>query len=203
MSDLESHGAFTGEYSGLLTSVYLTVGAGGICLIAFETLRHVSRRRGKQGAPPHSKGRRIKTLSPDQHPHDESLSRPKSKAFSWDYWRIGRHEKDPMATGDEVYELCERNRKGGFDRTIGKQGFTNDRQTRVGLVKRILGSRESWEFAYLFENRCWNAIHPAEPMPRWPLVWIYSVLVFPERDLVRRAGLDCASHSRFLRGSCE
>jgi hypothetical protein len=43
---------FTGEYSGLLSSLYVTAGLGSLCLIGFEVLRHVPRRRGEQGAKP-------------------------------------------------------------------------------------------------------------------------------------------------------
>lgn len=35
---------------------------------------------------------------------------------------------------------------------------------------------------------------------KWPLIWIYSVIMFPEKDLPGRVGLDCTAHSRFLRG---
>ena len=135
---------FTGEYSGLLSSLYVTAGLGSLCLIGFEVLRHVPRRRGEQGAKPpknHSRYRmskrraRIETEPPRNRPG----------VLSWEYWRAGRHNNISVTEYNETHELKERNFKKGL-KLIGKDGYTDDRSARVNMVQRMLGSRESWEF---------------------------------------------------------
>ncbi|KAF5369353.1 hypothetical protein D9758_002763 [Tetrapyrgos nigripes] len=63
-----------------------------------------------------------------------------------------------------------------------------------------LGSRESWEFGYLYQGRSW-ARYPSPPSPLgWPLGWIPQILKFPEDELNRLRGIDAALYIRFLRG---
>ncbi|KAG7088362.1 hypothetical protein E1B28_012366 [Marasmius oreades] len=63
-----------------------------------------------------------------------------------------------------------------------------------------LGSRESWEFGYLYQGRSW-ARYPSSPSPRgWPLSWVPQVVRFPEDKLNELRGLDAVVYIRFLRG---
>ncbi|KDR82888.1 hypothetical protein GALMADRAFT_134426 [Galerina marginata CBS 339.88] len=63
-----------------------------------------------------------------------------------------------------------------------------------------LGSRESWEFGYLYQGRSW-ARFASPPSPAgWPLSWVRQVLDFPEDRLRELRGLDATIYIRFLRG---
>ncbi|KAF9267346.1 hypothetical protein L218DRAFT_1060664 [Marasmius fiardii PR-910] len=63
-----------------------------------------------------------------------------------------------------------------------------------------LGSRESWEFGYLYQGRSW-ARFPSPPSPRgWPLSWVPQAVHFTEDKLNELRGLDAALYIRFLRG---
>ncbi|KAJ4482111.1 hypothetical protein J3R30DRAFT_3286495 [Lentinula aciculospora] len=65
----------------------------------------------------------------------------------------------------------------------------------------VLGSRESWEFGYLYQGRSW-ARYASPPIPLdWPLGWIPQVLRFSEDQLNQLRGVDAALYIRFLRGS--
>ncbi|KAF8158103.1 hypothetical protein B0H34DRAFT_441453 [Crassisporium funariophilum] len=63
-----------------------------------------------------------------------------------------------------------------------------------------LGSKESWEFGYLYQGRSW-ARYPSPPSPAgWPLSWVKQAIKFPEDKLNELRGLDAALYIRFLRG---
>ncbi|KJA17998.1 hypothetical protein HYPSUDRAFT_45721 [Hypholoma sublateritium FD-334 SS-4] len=63
-----------------------------------------------------------------------------------------------------------------------------------------LGSRESWEFGYLYQGRSW-ARFPSPPSPTgWPLSWVKQAVYFPEDKLNELRGLDATLYIRFLRG---
>ncbi|PFH54095.1 hypothetical protein AMATHDRAFT_38479 [Amanita thiersii Skay4041] len=63
-----------------------------------------------------------------------------------------------------------------------------------------LGSRESWEFGYLFQGRSW-ARYPSPPSPLgWPLSWVKPIIYFPEDELNELRGVDATLYIRFLRG---
>ncbi|KAJ3997551.1 hypothetical protein F5050DRAFT_1877098, partial [Lentinula boryana] len=63
-----------------------------------------------------------------------------------------------------------------------------------------LGSRESWEFGYLYQGRSW-ARYPSPPLPLdWPLGWIPQTLKFSEEQLNQLRGVDAVLYIRFLRG---
>ncbi|KAJ7672754.1 hypothetical protein B0H17DRAFT_1170837 [Mycena rosella] len=56
-----------------------------------------------------------------------------------------------------------------------------------------LGSRESWEFGYLYQGRSW-ARYPSPPSPRgWPLSWV--------KQMNELRGVDATLYVRFLRGA--
>ncbi|KIL63242.1 hypothetical protein M378DRAFT_80006 [Amanita muscaria Koide BX008] len=65
-----------------------------------------------------------------------------------------------------------------------------------------IGSRESWEFGYLFQGRSWaRRVYPSPPSPvGWPLSWINEVARFPESKLNELCGVDATLYTRFLRG---
>ncbi|KAF8890016.1 hypothetical protein CPB84DRAFT_1816390 [Gymnopilus junonius] len=66
--------------------------------------------------------------------------------------------------------------------------------------RRGLGSRESWEFGYLYQGRSW-ARFASPPSPAgWPLSWVKQALEFPEDRLRQLRGLDATVYIRFLRG---
>ncbi|KIM43405.1 hypothetical protein M413DRAFT_69962 [Hebeloma cylindrosporum] len=63
-----------------------------------------------------------------------------------------------------------------------------------------LGTRESWEFGYLYQGRSW-ARFPSPPTPTgWPLSWVRQAIEFPEDRLRELRGLDATIYIRFLRG---
>ncbi|KAF9077786.1 hypothetical protein BDP27DRAFT_1311677 [Rhodocollybia butyracea] len=63
-----------------------------------------------------------------------------------------------------------------------------------------LGSRESWEFGYLYQGRCWaRYASPRIPL-QWPLGWLPQTLRFSEEQLNQLRGVDAALYIRFLRG---
>ncbi|PPQ91695.1 hypothetical protein CVT25_012908 [Psilocybe cyanescens] len=63
-----------------------------------------------------------------------------------------------------------------------------------------LGSRESWEFGYLYQGRSWARL-PSPPTPTgWPLSWVKQAIYFPEEKLRELRGLDATIYIRFLRG---
>ncbi|KAF9046608.1 hypothetical protein BJ165DRAFT_1346094 [Panaeolus papilionaceus] len=63
-----------------------------------------------------------------------------------------------------------------------------------------LGSKESWEFGYLYQGRSW-ARSPSPPTPAgWPLSWVKEAINFPEEKINELRGLDAALYIRFLRG---
>ncbi|KAF8645225.1 hypothetical protein AX16_008052 [Volvariella volvacea WC 439] len=64
-----------------------------------------------------------------------------------------------------------------------------------------LGSRESWEFGYLYNGRSW-ARHPTAPVTNgWPLSWIWGVIKLPEAEMNKLRGIDATLYVRFLRGA--
>jgi hypothetical protein len=66
--------------------------------------------------------------------------------------------------------------------------------------KEALGSRESWEFGYLYQGRSW-ARYASTPIPlKWPLEWVPQALRFSEGQLNQLRGVDAALYVRFLRG---
>ncbi|ESK90457.1 integral membrane protein [Moniliophthora roreri MCA 2997] len=76
------------------------------------------------------------------------------------------------------------------------------RVRRGKMREKGMGSRESWEFGYLYQGRCW-ARYPSPPSPRgWPLSWVPRVMKFPEQKINELRGLDAALYIRFLRGCC-
>ncbi|KAK2465349.1 hypothetical protein APHAL10511_002703 [Amanita phalloides] len=62
-----------------------------------------------------------------------------------------------------------------------------------------VGSRDSWEFGYLFQGRCWARYPPPPPTGR-PLSWIKEVMGTSEGRLNELRGVDAALYIRFLRG---
>ncbi|KAF8798979.1 DUF221-domain-containing protein [Phlegmacium glaucopus] len=80
------------------------------------------------------------------------------------------------------------------------QEFMKRRRRGKGFYKG-LGSRESWEFGYLYNGRSW-ARFPSPPSPSgWPLSWVKQTIQFPEDKLNELRGLDATIYIRFLRGS--
>ncbi|KAJ6559133.1 hypothetical protein DFH09DRAFT_1247926 [Mycena vulgaris] len=66
--------------------------------------------------------------------------------------------------------------------------------------RESLGSRESWEFGYLYQGRSW-ARYPSPPSPGgWPLSWVKQVVFFPADKMNELRGVDATLYVRFLRG---
>ncbi|KAJ7095817.1 hypothetical protein B0H15DRAFT_827221 [Mycena belliarum] len=77
------------------------------------------------------------------------------------------------------------------------------KRTRRGMKYRseTLGSRESWEFGYLYQGRSW-ARYPSPPSPQgWPLSWVKQVVLFPADKMNELRGVDATLYVRFLRGA--
>lgn len=49
MADLTQHANYTGDFSGLLNNLWLTLAIGGFCLVGYEIEVRVPRRRGWDG----------------------------------------------------------------------------------------------------------------------------------------------------------
>ncbi|RDB18089.1 Calcium permeable stress-gated cation channel 1 [Hypsizygus marmoreus] len=74
------------------------------------------------------------------------------------------------------------------------------RRRRAHAQKDGLGSRESWEFGYLYQGRSW-ARNPSPPLPGgWPLSWVKKTVQFPEEKMLQLRGIDATLYIRFLRG---
>ncbi|KAF6757411.1 hypothetical protein DFP72DRAFT_845840 [Ephemerocybe angulata] len=77
------------------------------------------------------------------------------------------------------------------------------RRRRKGKAKPTgegLGSRESWEFGYLYQGRSWARVpSPASPAG-WPLSWVKEVINYNEDEMHSLRGVDATLYVRFLRG---
>jgi hypothetical protein len=49
MADLSQNATYTGDFSGLLNNLWLTLAIGGVCLVGYEIEVRVPRRRGWHG----------------------------------------------------------------------------------------------------------------------------------------------------------
>ncbi|KAF7288521.1 CBM1 domain-containing protein [Mycena chlorophos] len=82
----------------------------------------------------------------------------------------------------------------------GQELMKRHRRSGVPYDPKTLGSRESWEFGYLYQGRSW-ARYPSPPTPRgWPLSWVPQVVWFPHDKLNELRGVDAALYIRWLRG---
>ncbi|KAF8895476.1 hypothetical protein BD779DRAFT_1609024 [Infundibulicybe gibba] len=63
-----------------------------------------------------------------------------------------------------------------------------------------LGSRESWEFGYLYQGRSWARYYSPPSPGGWPLSWVRQVTAFSEERLNKLRGIDATLYVRFLRG---
>ncbi|KAJ7366938.1 hypothetical protein DFH08DRAFT_835992 [Mycena albidolilacea] len=74
------------------------------------------------------------------------------------------------------------------------------RGTKFNPDAETLGSRESWEFGYLYQGRSW-AKYSSPPSPRgWPLSWVKQVFWFPPKKMNELRGVDATLYIRWLRG---
>ncbi|KAK7048413.1 CBM1 domain-containing protein [Favolaschia claudopus] len=74
------------------------------------------------------------------------------------------------------------------------------RGTKYNPETQALGSRESWEFGYLYQGRSW-AKYPSPPTPRgWPLSWVPQVVWYPPDKMNELRGVDATLYIRWLRG---
>ncbi len=49
MADLSQNATYTGDFSGLLNNLWLTLAIGGVCLVGYEIEVQIPRRRGWHG----------------------------------------------------------------------------------------------------------------------------------------------------------
>ncbi|KAF5360772.1 hypothetical protein D9756_004691 [Leucocoprinus leucothites] len=83
---------------------------------------------------------------------------------------------------------------------VGSHEFMKRRRRGRYNPQDELGSRESWEFGYLYQGRSW-ARFPSPPSPKgWILSWVGQALAFPEDKLHELRGIDATLYTRFLRG---
>ncbi|KAK0487567.1 hypothetical protein IW261DRAFT_1448670 [Armillaria novae-zelandiae] len=82
---------------------------------------------------------------------------------------------------------------------VGGQEYMK-RKRRGKKHEEGLGSRESWQFGYLYQGRSW-AWKPSPPSPRgWILSWVPQAVWFPEAKMNEIRGIDATLYIRFLRG---
>ncbi|KAJ7069743.1 hypothetical protein C8F01DRAFT_526127 [Mycena amicta] len=112
--------------------------------------------------------------------------------------------------GDIQTRPFSRNYSGLINQSVIALGITVVCVTGQELMKRArrgnkydpktLGSRESWEFGYLYQGRSW-ARYPSPPSPGgWPLSWIKQVVFFPADKMNELRGVDATLYIRWLRG---
>lgn len=85
MADLSQHAAYTGDFSGLLNNLWLTLAIGGVCLVGYEIEVRIPRRRGWDGTKrtvwvriywaARGGWKRIRTGGKDRRHHEEGLQR--------------------------------------------------------------------------------------------------------------------------------
>ncbi|KAF4590709.1 hypothetical protein EYR40_009306 [Pleurotus pulmonarius] len=112
--------------------------------------------------------------------------------------------------GDIYTRPFSKNYSGLINQSVIALGITVLCVTSQELMKRKrrgdkrapegLGSRESWEFGYIFQGRSW-AKDPSPPSPQgWPLSWVKQIVWFPEEKMNQLRGVDATLYVRFLRG---
>ncbi len=121
MADLASHN-FSAEYSGLLSTFWVFLGVGGFCIISHEVLTKIPRRRGKDG------------------PMGVKVDNGQVKQKGWMRWNGRRRDKEQIGESHEMKEIID------GKQLIEIKEDMNDPAWRAALGKRILGSRENWEF---------------------------------------------------------
>ncbi|KAF7298976.1 CBM1 domain-containing protein [Mycena indigotica] len=112
--------------------------------------------------------------------------------------------------GDIQTRPFSKNYSGLINQSVIALGITFVCVTGQELMKRArrgtnydpksLGSRESWEFGYLYQGRSW-ARYPSPPSPKgWPLSWVKQVVFFPADKMNELRGVDATLYVRWLRG---
>jgi hypothetical protein len=122
MADLAAHN-FSAQYSGLLSTFWVFLGVGGFCVVTHEILTKIPRRRGRDGPIGVKAG-------------NATMSRK-----GWMRW-TGRRRRHKHKE-EESHEMKQK--------TDGNQALEikediNDPVWRAAQGKRVLGSRENWEF---------------------------------------------------------
>ncbi|KAK0464387.1 uncharacterized protein EV420DRAFT_1263449 [Desarmillaria tabescens] len=83
---------------------------------------------------------------------------------------------------------------------VGGQEYMKRKRREKKQYEEGLGSRESWQFGYLYQGRSW-AWKPSPPSPRgWILSWVPQAVWFPEARMNEIRGIDATLYIRFLRG---
>ncbi|PBK74975.1 hypothetical protein ARMSODRAFT_500296 [Armillaria solidipes] len=83
---------------------------------------------------------------------------------------------------------------------VGGQEYMKRKRRGKKQYEEGLGSRESWQFGYLYQGRSW-AWKPSPPSPRgWILSWVPQAVWFPEAKMNEIRGIDATLYIRFLRG---
>ncbi|WVQ82649.1 hypothetical protein IAT38_004781 [Cryptococcus sp. DSM 104549] len=87
------------------------------------------------------------------------------------------------------------------DGRLSSEGLVSPGKLEIDAREK-LGSREAWEFAYIYQPKAWT-LDPkrSAPLPRWPLAWIATALKVKESEMPEKCGLDITLHMRFLRGA--
>lgn len=141
MADIQSHRTYSAQYSGLLSSLWITLGVGGACILGFEILTRIPRRRGAQG-PRFRHGKRT------------WLRGLFSSRGNWRRGRRGKRDygKALLLWGRrsvDVEALELQPRRGVVPRlqVAREKGVDESPAGRAEKVKAQLGSQESWEFA--------------------------------------------------------
>jgi hypothetical protein len=139
MADLKAHKTYAAEYSGLLSSLWITLGLGGACILGFEILSRIPRRRGREG--PRFKHGKRSWLQDLFRTSGHWKKRRKRQSYRGLWSRLS------MET--EAHELQTRNQnEAKAVPLIVISGGENDDspELRAQKVQERLGSQEAWEF---------------------------------------------------------
>lgn len=144
MADIQSHRTYSAQYSGLLSSLWITLGVGGVCILGFEILSRIPRRRGKLG-PRFHHGKRTWL---------RGLFSPRGN------WRRGRRNPrnyrsiwSRISMDHEIHELQPRSQ--GESKPlpplpplkVSGERMDDSPVVRAERARQTLGSQEAWEFA--------------------------------------------------------
>lgn len=135
MADITAHN-FSGEYSGLLSTFWVFLGVGGVCLISHEILTRVPRRRGREGPIGG------KSLFKLRRKGKAAWTGQADEKGRWKA-RLRGGDEGARPKGEEVHEMKEKGEGAQADEV---KRDINDPVWRAQQVRKVLGSRESWEF---------------------------------------------------------
>ena len=83
--------------------------------------------------------------------------------------------------------------------TFGRLPRWTARRKRPGF-KDSPASVEDYVMSYLYRPRAFLGKHRGPQIPKWPLLWVYQVIMLPQDWYLKNTGLDSAVYVRFITG---